>query len=92
MTDPETKRKLQARLKRVAGQIGGIERMVDDDRYCVDVLLQIAAARAALDRVGKILLGSHVKTCVTDALRDGDDADRDEKIDELLEVFERYGS
>jgi DNA-binding FrmR family transcriptional regulator len=90
--DTETKQKMQTRLRRVAGQIGGIQRMVDDDRYCVDVLLQIAAARAALDRVGKILLGSHVKTCVSDALRGDDRADRDQKIDELLEVFERYGS
>ena len=90
--ETETKRKMQTRLRRVAGQIGGIQRMVEDDRYCVDVLLQIAAARAALDRVGKILLGSHVKTCVSDALRGDDRADRDQKIDELLEVFERYGS
>jgi DNA-binding FrmR family transcriptional regulator len=91
MLNPEEKRKLQTRLRRVAGQVGGIQRMVDDDRYCVDVLLQIAAARAALDRVGKILLGSHVKTCVSDALRGGDAVERDKKIDELLEVFERHG-
>ena len=76
-----------ARLKRIAGQIGGIQRMVEQDRYCVDVVMQVSAARAALAKVAKILLTSHLETCVTDALAIGG-KDRREKIDELIRLFE----
>lgn len=65
--------------------------MVDEDRYCVDVLLQIAAVRAALSGVGKVILGSHVEHCVAEAMRGEDDTDRQAKVDELLEVFSRFG-
>ena len=78
------------RLRKVAGQVAALERMVDEDRYCVDVLLQIAAVRGALDKVGKLLLESHVETCVADALAKGRVRDREEKIAELLEVFSRF--
>jgi len=78
---------LAARLKRIAGQIGGIERMVDQDRYCVDIVMQVSAARAALSKVAKILLASHLETCVSDAFAMGGN-DRREKIDELLRLFE----
>ncbi len=90
MMDADTKQKVQARLKRVAGQVGGIQRMVEADRYCIDVLLQIAAARAALGRVGKILLASHVQTCVAEAFDGDDPADQDAKIEELIDVFDRF--
>ena len=83
---------VEARLRRVAGQVAGILRMVESDRYCVDVLLQIAAARAALDQVGKLVLGAHVETCVADALASGDAEQRDAKLAELLEVFARFGA
>ncbi len=86
----ETKKQARTRLKRIAGQVAGVERMIDDDRYCVDVLLQIAAVRAALAKVGKIVLESHVETCVADALASGRRKDRAEKISELMEVFSRY--
>jgi DNA-binding FrmR family transcriptional regulator len=88
----ETKRKVTTRLKRAAGQIGGVQRMVEQDRYCVDILLQIAAARAALDQVGKVILGNHVETCVADALASGKPRERQKKLDELMEVFSRFGS
>ncbi len=87
----DTKQKAQARLRRIGGQVEGIQRMLDDDRYCVDVLLQVAAARAALDRVGKLILASHVETCVADAFASGRRRDRDKKMAELLEVFSRFG-
>jgi DNA-binding FrmR family transcriptional regulator len=86
----ETKRKARARLRRIAGQVAGIERMIDDDRYCVDVLLQIAAVRAALDKVGKVVLESHVETCVATALASGKRKEREQKISELMEIFSRY--
>ena len=62
MMSPDTKEKVEARLKRVAGQMSGIQKMVEDDRYCVDVLMQISAARAALAKVSKMLLESHIQT------------------------------
>lgn len=65
--------------------------MVEEDRYCVDVLLQVAAAKAALERVGHIVLGSHVDTCVDTALSSGSKRERKEKIEELMDVFERFG-
>jgi len=53
---------LAARLKRIAGQVGGIQHMVEDDRYCIDIVLQVSAARAALAKVAQILLASHLET------------------------------
>ena len=88
--DPGTKKQVGTRLRRIAGQVAGIERMVDEERYCVDVLLQLAAVRAALDQVGKAVLQSHVETCVTDALSSGRPGERKQKIGELMEVFSRY--
>jgi DNA-binding FrmR family transcriptional regulator len=88
---PDAKRQAHARMRRIAGQVAGVERMIEEDRYCVDVLLQIAAVRAALDRVGKIILASHVETCVADAFASGNPREQRRKRDELLEVFSRFG-
>ena len=88
----EIRRQVHSRLKRIAGQVAGIQRMVDEDRYCVDVLLQIAAVRAALDQVGQLMLGAHVETCVADAFASGSAGERRKKTGELLEVFSRFGS
>ena len=89
---PTVKTQAKQRLARIAGQVAGIQRMVDDDRYCVDVLLQVAAVRAALDRVGKLVLTGHVETCVADAFASGSVRERRKKMDELLEVFARFGA
>lgn len=91
MMDAETKKKAENRLKRIAGQVEGIRRMVEEDRYCVDVLLQVAAVRSALDQFGKLVLGSHVETCVAEAFASGTAREREEKRDELLELFSRFG-
>jgi len=90
--DAETKRRADHRARRIAGQVEGIRRMLEEDRYCVDVLLQVAAARAALDRLGKLVLGSHIETCVAEAFAQGDAAAREAKVEELLEVFGRFGA
>ena len=89
---PDTRDRVEGRLKRIAGQVAGIQRMVEADRYCVDVLLQVAAVRAALDGVGKLVLGQHVETCVAEAFESGKPAERDEKVAELLDVFARFGA
>ena len=86
---PETKKKLEARLKRVSGQITGIQGMVESDRYCVDVLTQISAARAALGKVSAMLLESHMQTCVTEAFESKNKKERKAKTDELLKIFEK---
>ena len=89
--DQSARRKVLTRLKRIAGQVEGIQRMVEADRYCVDVLNQIAAVEAALDRVGHLLLASHVETCVASAIESGKPRERKKKLDELMDVFSRFG-
>lgn len=87
----EARGKVQSRLKKVAGQVAGIQRMVEEDRYCVEILHQVAAVEGALDRVGHLLLASHVETCVTSAIESGRPKERREKLDELMDVFSRFG-
>ena len=86
------KDKVQRRLKKIAGQVAGIQRMIDDDRYCIDVVMQVSAVRAALSRVGEAILERHFQTCLTEAFESGTDRDRQEKIAELMKVFARHGS
>jgi DNA-binding FrmR family transcriptional regulator len=81
-----TKDELLARLHRIEGQIRGIESMVTEDRYCVDVLTQISAARAALDKVALGLLDDHAHHCVMGAATE---AERDEKTAELMDAVGR---
>jgi DNA-binding FrmR family transcriptional regulator len=88
--DHETREQGRTRIRRIAGQVAAIERMIDEDRYCVDVLLQVAAARAALDGLGKLLLKAHVEHCVSDALTSGRPKERKQKIAELMDVFSRF--
>lgn len=81
------KEQLLQRLRRVEGQVRGIQRMVEDDRYCIDVLTQVNAIKAALDRTALLLLQDHVSHCVTDAIRGGEGA---AKVDELTTAIGRY--
>ena len=77
-----------ARLGRIEGQVRGIARMIEEDRYCIDVMTQIRAVRAALDRVEQETLSDHLQHCVADAFYGGSERDRQVKIDELLEVLD----
>jgi DNA-binding FrmR family transcriptional regulator len=88
----ETKAKTRARLRRIEGQVQGLQRMLDNDAYCVDILLQISAVQGALEQVQKLLLGRHIESCVADALRSGSRSERQQKVDELLDVFSRFGA
>lgn len=90
--DDKTRRALLNRVRRVRGQLSGIERMIEDDRYCVDVLVQIAAVRAAALQLGKALLASHVDTCVAPAIASGTVPDRRQKLRELVELFAKFGA
>jgi DNA-binding FrmR family transcriptional regulator len=86
----ETQAKVLGRLRRIEGQVQGLQRMVDNEAYCVDILMQIAAVQGALQQVEKLLLGRHVESCVADAMRSGSRSERQQKIDELLDVFARF--
>lgn len=88
--DADTKQKVLARLRRAGGQIDGVTRMVEDGRYCMDLLTQIAAAQAALGKAAEMVLEQHIESCVTEAFASGEEDKRREKIDELMDVFSRY--
>ena len=81
-TDKEYKDLLN-RLSRVEGQIRGIKRMVEEDCYCPDIMVQVAAAKAALKSFNKVLLANHIRTCVADDIRNG----QDDTIEELIETL-----
>ncbi len=91
MLDDQVRSKARGRLRRIEGQVQGLQRMIAADASCADILLQISAVQGALAQVQKILLGRHIETCVADALRSGSRGDRQRKIDELLEIFARFG-
>lgn len=82
---PEEHRRLINRLSRIEGQIRGIKRMVEEDAYCVDILVQAAAANAALNSFNKELLSEHIKTCVTDDIKAG----KEETVDELVATIQK---
>lgn len=88
--DPPVVRDKQAlldRLKKIEGQVRGIQRMVDEDRYCVDILVQVAAIKAALNKVGLALMEGHARGCMQAAVRRGEG---DEAVSELMDVLERF--
>ena len=91
MIDDQTKTKAQGRLRRIEGQVQALQRMIAADAYCVDILLQVSAVQGALEQVQKLLLGRHIESCVADALRTGSRTERQRKVEELLDVFARFG-
>jgi DNA-binding FrmR family transcriptional regulator len=84
------KEALAKRLHRIEGQVRGIERMVEDDRYCIDVLTQIAAVNTALESLAFKVLDDHVNLCVTDALASGNPKEAAAKSKELMEAVQRF--
>jgi len=86
----DDKEALVKRLHRIEGQVRGIERMVDEDRYCIDILTQISAVSTALDAVAFKILDDHVNHCVAHALASGDQDDAETKTRELLEAVQRF--
>ncbi|UCZ55326.1 metal-sensing transcriptional repressor [Bacillus shivajii] len=87
MRSDEDKKALMQRLKRIEGQVRGIQRMVDEDRYCVDILVQLSAINAALKKVGYNLLEDHTRGCVSKAVANGEG---NEAIDELMKVIQQF--
>jgi DNA-binding FrmR family transcriptional regulator len=89
--DRHNKPGLLNRLKRVEGQVRGIGRMVEDDRYCIDILTQLRAVRAALARVETEILKAHLDHCIEGAIVSGDKNEQRKKAAELIELLERSG-
>lgn len=85
--DDEVKEALAKRLRRIEGQVRGLQRMVDEGRYCPDVLTQIASVHEALRGVGRIMLHNHLTHCTTDAIRSGDPAEAERVVGELVELW-----
>ena len=85
----EDKPRLVNRLSRIEGQVRGVTRMVEEGRYCIDVLTQIRAVRAALVRVESELLKGHLNHCIEDAIVSGDETEQRRKASELIELLER---
>lgn len=88
MMDDGTRKKVTRRLASAAGHIKGIERMVEEDTYCIDVIKQIQAVQAALNKVSAMMLDNHLHTCVTTAVRGDDPDEREEILREVTSVFE----
>ena len=88
--DPGIKERNLKRLRRVEGQVRGLQRMVDEERYCTDVLTQIASVQEALRSVGKLLMRSHLEHCVTGALRSEDPAAAEKAYGEVLDLMYRH--
>ncbi|WP_312422748.1 metal-sensitive transcriptional regulator [Anaerospora hongkongensis] len=87
MLNEKEKQELKLRLKKISGQINGIDKMIDDGRYCVDILQQLTAARAAMNQVSLLILESHTKSCVVNAIKE----DRaDNAIGELIDVVRKF--
>ncbi len=91
MMDLETKQQALARLRRIEGQIQGVRRMLEEEKDCVDIMLQVSAIQGALEQVCKVLLARHIEGCLRGSLRAGTQRERSRKIEELVEVCSRYG-
>lgn len=88
--DPHLKEDLQLRLRRVEGQVRGIQRMVEEERYCPDVLMQMSAVHESLRAVERILMKNHLQHCATEALRSGDDKKAQRTYNELTDLFYKH--
>jgi len=85
--DPETKHAIGSRLRRIEGQVRGLQKMVEEERYCADVLMQMSSVQEALRSVGRELLHNHLKHCATEAIRSEDPAKTEAMYDELMELM-----
>jgi CsoR family transcriptional regulator, copper-sensing transcriptional repressor len=87
---PSSRDEAGRRLRRIEGQVRGLQRMVEDERYCPDILAQIASVQAALRGVGRVLMRNHLQHCVTDALRSGDPVAAERTYDEMMDLMYRH--
>ncbi len=88
--DPEIKRSNLRRLRRIEGQVRGLQKMIDEDRYCADIMTQIASVHEALRSVGRELMRNHLRHCAAQAISSGDDQQREAMYEELVELMYRH--
>ena len=88
--DPDIKASNLTRLRRIEGQVRGLQKMVEEDRYCTDVLTQISSVHEALRSVARELMRNHLKHCAASAIRGGDEAQAEAMYDELVELFHKH--
>ncbi len=87
MLDEQGSKDLVRRLKKIEGQVRGLQRMVEEHRYCMDILTQVNSVEGALRQVERLILRQHLETCVTDAIKYGHTDDQQRKIDEVMKYF-----
>ena len=88
--DPGIKERNLKRLRRIEGQVRGLQKMVEEDRYCPDILVQVSSVQEALRAVGRELMRNHLKHCATEAIRSGDGAKAEATYDELIEMIYKH--
>jgi DNA-binding FrmR family transcriptional regulator len=88
--DPELKERAAMQLKRIEGQVRGVSKMVDEERYCGDILIQISAIQESLRSVAQLLLRNHLQHCAADSIRSADPERRERMYDELTELFFKH--
>ena len=87
--DPEIKHSIGTRLRRIEGQVRGLQKMIEEERYCADVLMQLSSVQEALRGVGRTLLHNHLKHCVTEVIRTNDQEQANSVYEELMELMYR---
>jgi DNA-binding FrmR family transcriptional regulator len=90
MMNKQQSEQVTTRLKKIEGQIRGILKMIEENRYCIDILSQTRAVVSAIRKVEDIIMYRHLHTCVSDSMKGGNREDRDKKIDEIIEIFSKF--
>ncbi|MBN1797060.1 MAG: metal-sensitive transcriptional regulator [Spirochaetales bacterium] len=90
MMNQSQKQEVLERLKKIAGQIGGIQKMVSENRYCIDILTQTRASAAAINKVEDLIMYQHLHTCVAESMKSDDPEDKNQKISEIIGIFSKF--
>ncbi len=90
MVDEKTKREAGRRLRLIQGQIRGVERMIEGEKYCIDIINQLSAVRNALEKVSLLIMKRHIESCVAESIEEGDEKRKQQKIDELMETVYKF--
>ena len=90
MMDERQKAEVAQRLNKIQGQLGGIQKMMAENRYCMDILTQTRACTAAIRKVEDLIMYQHLNTCVADSMRSDDPEDKNKKIAEIMDIFSKF--
>ncbi len=90
MIDEKTKRAAERRLRLIKGQLEGVERMIENEKYCIDIINQLWAVRNALEKVSVLIMKRHIESCVAESIQTGDERKKEQKINELMETVYKF--